>query len=163
MSAQDAERLRVALDAEADLYERMRDLLQEEREVLFCLDPVRLEELTRRKAELADEGRVLEDGRRTVTRLLSQRFSLPEHVRLSELCDRLGTEHEALRATHNRLIILVSVVKELLDANRGLTGQSLAEVKATVEVLGGLLPDRGPYGHDGASGSGTGRLLRRTA
>ena len=88
---------------------------------------------------------------------------MPEDARLSEVCDYLGVEHEALRATHNRLIIVVSVVKELLDANRGLVGQSLAEVRATVDLLGGLLPDRGLYDRDGKSRPGTRRLLRRIA
>ena len=161
MNRDGAGRLQVTLEAEADLYECMRDLLQEEREVLLALDPERLEILTLRKAELADQGRVLESGRQAVVAQLAGELSLRvEGLRLSELCNRLGPEHAALRAAHNRLVVLVGVVRELLHANQSLAGQSLAEVRATVEALGGLLSEGSSYGPDGARRAAKGQLLR---
>lgn len=164
MSLPDADRLQVMLVSEGELYARMRDLLQEEREVLFSLDADRLQAVTRRKAELADEGRVLENGRQVVAAELAANLGLPSAgLRLRELCDRLGPEHEGLRAAHNRLVILVSVVRELLDANRALAGQSLSDVRATIDSLGGLLPAGEAYGRDGAPVPGGSRLIRRSA
>jgi len=159
-----AERLRVTLEAEADLYERMRDLLQEEREVLLSLDAARLETLALRKAELADEGRVLEAGRQVVVAQLAEELSLPARgLRMSELCERLGPEQVALRAAHNRLVVLVGVVRELLHANQGLAGQSLSAVRTTIEALGGLLSQGASYGPDGERRSAHGQLVRSSA
>lgn len=164
MSRDGARRLEIALQAEADLYERMRDLLQQEREVLLGLDSERLELLTRSKAELADEGRVIEAGRQAVVAQLASELGLrSEGLRLSQLCDRLGPQYAGLRAAHNRLVVLVGVVRELLNANHALAGQSLAEVRATVEALGGLVSEGSAYGPDGAPRSVRGQLLRRSA
>jgi hypothetical protein len=160
----DSQRLRVLLESEAELYARMRDLLQEEREVLFSLDAERLQALALQKAELADEGRVLENGRQAVTAQLAGSLGVPtEGLRLRDLCDLVGSQDEALRAAHNRLVILVSVVRELMDANRYLAGQSLADVRATIDSLGGLLDTGVAYGRDGALPANSGRLVRRSA
>jgi hypothetical protein len=158
-----ARRLQTVLEAEVELYGRMRDLLQEEREILFCLDAERLEDSTRRKAELADEGRVLESGRQALVAQLAHELALPaEGLRLATLCDALGPEHAGLRQVHNQLVILLGVVRELLHANRSMAGQSLTEVRASIDALGGLLPETA-YGPDGARRQTTGRLLRRSA
>lgn len=164
MSEDGAERLQTVIDAEAGLYARMRDLLEEEREVLFSLDAVRLEAVTRRKAELIDEGRVLESGRKAVVAQLAAELALPvEGLRLSVLCERMGPGHGALRRAHNQLVVLLSVVRELMKANRSVAGQSLSEVRSTLDVLGGVLPEGAAYGPDGHRPAPKGRLLRQSA
>lgn len=164
MSEDGAERLQTVIDAEANLYARMRDLLEEEREVLFSLDAVRLEAVTRRKAELIDEGRVLESGRKAVVAQLATELALPiEGLRLAVLCERMGPGNEALRRAHNQLVVVVSVVRELMKANRSIAGQSLSEVRSTLEILGGVLPEGVGYGPDGHRPPPKGRVLRQSA
>ena len=164
MSGDAARRLQVVLEAEAGLYERLRDLLQEEREILCSLDAPRLELLTQHKAALIDEGHVLESTRQAVVLQLAGELSLsPEGLRLSVLCERLGAGHEGLHRAHNRLVVLVGVVRELLQANRSLAGQSLSEVRSTLEALGGTLREGSSYGPDGSRCSAKGRLLRQFA
>jgi flagellar biosynthesis/type III secretory pathway chaperone len=159
-----ARRLQVVLEAEAGLYERLRDLLQEEREILCSLDASRLELLTQQKAALVDEGHVLESNRQAVVLQLATELSLaPEGLRLSVLCERLGRGHDGLHQAHNRLVVLVGVVRELLQANRSLAGQSLSEVRATLDALGGTLREGSSYGPDGNRRSTKGRLLRQCA
>ena len=164
MSLDAARRLEVALGSELALYERMRDLLQEEREVLLALDTPRLDDVTRRKAELADEGRVLESGRQAVVGQVAQELGIGvDGLRLSMLCDRLGPGAESLRAVHNRMVVVLGVVRELLGANQALAGQSLAEVRATLEAFGGLLGQGAAYGRDGSATTASGQLLRSSA
>jgi hypothetical protein len=158
-------RLLVVLEAEHALYVRLRDLLRREREVLGLLDAKRLERVAREKEELADEGRLLEESRLHVARELAGSLGVAsERPRLAELCARLGAEAAPLRVAHNRLVVLIGASRELLEANSALAGESLAQVQATLRVLGGLLPEDARY----APGTGTrpassGRLLRQTA
>ena len=159
-----ARRLAAVLDAEHDLYELMRELLQEEREALLLLDAAALESLTLRKQALADEARVLEEGRQGLTRRLAGPLGLDaEGLRLSEICVRLDPHASELRRAHNRLLIVVGVVRELLDANAELAGRSQAQVRATLEALGALLPERGGYHPGGRPGSAPGQLVRESA
>ncbi len=159
------ERLRVILDAEEALYARMRDLLQQEREVVLCMDIAGLEETALRKEELADEARLLEESRVDVAAQIAEALSLPSRTPLAQLCRQLGEEGRPLRAVHNRLVILVSVVRELVDANAALVGDSLSEIRSTLHLLGGFLPEDNLYGAAASPtpGLATGRLLRRSA
>jgi len=159
-------RLLVVLEAEHALYVRLRELLRHEREVLGLLDATRLQAVAREKEELADEGRLLEDSRSHVARELGQSLGLAsERPRLAELCARLGAEAAPLRAAHNRLVVLVGAARELLEANRCLAGEALAQVQGTLRALGGLLPEEARYGPSPAAAqpSPRGRLLRQTA
>ncbi len=159
-------RLRVILEAEEALYVRLRDALQEEREVVARLDAPALEALARRKEELADEARLLEESRIEVAAELAASVGLPrEGTRLAAICDRLPEGSAALREAHNRLVILVGVVRELVDANALLAGDSLAEVRSTLRLLGGLVFEHNLYRADGpgAPSLETGRLVRRSA
>lgn len=157
-------RLLVILEAEEGLYARMRDLLQEEREIVLCMDASALERIARRKEEFADEARLLEESRLEVVDELARSLGLPARTRLSELCVRLGEAGRRLRLLHNRLVILVSVVRELLDANAELVGESLSEIRSTLRLLGGLLPEDNLYYANGPAETGlaTGRLVRRS-
>ena len=159
-------RLMVILDAEEDLYNRLRDVLQREREVIVKMDADALERIARTKEELCDEARLLEESRAQVASELAGTVGLPERgSRLSEICRRLGPAAGRLRTQHNRLVILVSVVRELLDANAGLAGESLSEVRSTLRLLGGLLPEENLYQASGPPAPllQTGRLIRRSA
>ncbi len=158
-------RLLVILDAEEALYARMRDLLQREREVVLCMDLAGLEETARQKEELADEARLLEESRVDVASALAESLSLPPRTPLAQLCRQLGDVGRPLRTVHNRLVILVSVVRELVDANAALVGESLSEIRSTLHMLGGFLPEDNLYGSaTGATpGLTSGRLLRRSA
>jgi len=158
-------RLAVVLEAEHGLYERLRDLLRHEQEVLARLDAAELEAVARRKEELADEGRLLEESRIDVARELAHRLGVAApRPRLGELCARLGADAAPLAAGHNRLVVLLGVASELLDANACLAGEALGQVQGTLRALGGLLPEDATYAPGGlARGHETGRLLRRTA
>jgi len=158
------DRLQVILAAEESLYVRLRDLLQKEREVVARMDAVALEEMTREKEALGDEGRLLEESRLEVAAELAVSLGLPARSKLSAICGQLGEQGRGLRRVHNRLVILVSVVRELADANAELVGESLAEVRGTLRLLGGLLPEGSLYRPEGPVQSihEPGRLLRRS-
>lgn len=158
------DRLQVILAAEESLYVRLRDLLQKEREVVARMDAVALEEMAREKEALGDEGRLLEESRLEVAAELALSLGLPARSKLSAICGQLGEQGRGLRRVHNRLVILVSVVRELADANAELVGESLAEVRGTLRLLGGLLPEGSLYRPDGPVQPihEPGRLLRRS-
>jgi len=154
------ERLVVVLRAEEELYERMRDLLQTERGLMLELDPVGLDALVREKEILTDEGRLIEDARSQIVVELGAALGLgSQRPSLSELCAALGADGGVLREAHTRLVVLVSVVQELLDANRILAGESLDQVQSTLRLLGSLSSGS----PEAALRPDAGRLLRRTA
>lgn len=169
MSTEDlAERLLTILGAEEQVYVELRDLLQRERELMVALDAAGLEEVARRKAELADEGRLVEESRIEVAARLALDLGVEEErPTLSMLCEALGPDAAMLRAAHTRLVVLVSVVRELLDANVAFAGEHLSQIRGTLRLLGGMIPleavyERNP--HAGGSGAmGVGHLVRRTA
>lgn len=161
-----AARLLTILDAEERVYVRMRDLLQRERECMVRLDAERLETIAREKEELADEGRLVEETRLAVAAELSRELGLGEgRPTLSRLCEALGREAGPLREAHTRLVVLVSVVRELLDANAALAGDSLARIRGTLRLLGRMVPGDAVYEARGVPepAPGVGQLVRRTA
>jgi len=158
-------RLLVVLRAEETLYTRLRDVLQQQREVVAQMDLEALEGLTRRQEELSDEARLLEESRLELAGELAASLGLAEQgTRLSEICARLGASAGELRDAHNRLVILVGVVRELLDANAMLIGSSLVDVRTTLRALGSHLPEDVTY-RPGARvpAPEAGRLVRRSA
>ena len=96
-----------------------------------------------------------------------RRLSLVFALALAAACKDSGPEPVELRRAHTELVVLVSVVRELLDANRVLAGQSLLSVRTTVEALGGLLPQGAAYdaagAADPAAATAHGRLVRQSA
>lgn len=153
--AQETRRLVAILEAEERVYLEMRDLLQRERELMARLDAEGLGEVAREKEALADEGRLVEESRVVVVTALAQRLGLAdERPTLSRLCEALGAAAAPLRQVHTRLVVLVSVVRELLDANVAFGNENLGRVRGTLQLLGRLLPAEPPD---------TGRILRRTA
>jgi len=141
-----AAELLAVLESEERLYLELRQLLQRERELIVNLDAAGLEEAVRRKEALAAEGRLLEEGRLEVAVRLARALGLPEErPTLGVLCDALGDRATPLRAAHSRLVALVGASRELLDANAGFAGESLGQVRATLRLLGRLLPGEGTY------------------
>ena len=141
-----AEDLQTILQAEERLYIEMRELLKRERELIVNLDAVGLEEAVRRKEALAEEGRLLEESRLEVTARLAGQLKIPlENPTLSQICDHIGTASAPLRQSHSRLVALIGAVRELLDANAGFAGESLGQVRATLQLLGRLLPTDSIY------------------
>jgi hypothetical protein len=149
------QRLLAILEAEERVHLEMRDLLQRERELMARLDAAGLGEVSREKEALADEGRLVEESRIAVAAGLARRFGLDdERPTLSRLCEALGDAAGPLRQAHTRLVVLVSVVRELLDANVALAGDNLGRIRGTLQLLGRMLPVEPPD---------TGRLVRRSA
>ena len=165
--AEFVQRLCTILEEEERLYIEMRDLLQEEREVIVRRNAGDLESLVRRKDGLAREGKLLEDCRRNVMRELAQEIGLSEsEATLSRICTLMGEEGSALRSIHGRLIALIAAVRELLEANANFAGEALGRVQSTLRLLGRLLPDEPTYGRRPATRNAQphmvpGRILRQ--
>ncbi|HVP29078.1 MAG TPA: flagellar protein FlgN [Myxococcota bacterium] len=157
-------RLLASLEAEEELYVELRELLQRERERIVALDAAGLEELVRRKEALAEEGRLLEEGRLELSAALARELGLGEpRPTLSHLCARLGEEADGLRAVHGRLVALVGAARELLEANAAFAGEAREQVRATLRLLGRLLPAGATYEPAGPAGRGVGRRGAATA
>jgi hypothetical protein len=159
-------RLLEVLAVEERLYLRMRDLLQREREHMATLDADALMDVAQHKEALADEGRLVEESRVAVAGELAAALGLGEaRPSLSRLCAALGPEAEELREAHTRLVVLVSVVRELLDANAALAGDHLMRIRGTLQLLGRLVPEDTLYraGVGLTHGETPGRLVRRSA
>jgi hypothetical protein len=160
-------RLLTVVEAEVRLYAELRDVLQEERDHIVNLDATKLEDCVRRKESLASEATILEESRLELATALGAALGLPDaRPRLSLLCEHLPAESGALREAHSRLVARIGAVRELLDANAAFAGDALAQVRATLELLGRLLPAEPTYqpgAVPGPPGAAAGRLLRRTA
>jgi len=161
-------RLLTILDVEEQVYVKLRDVLQHERELMVALDAAGLEEVARDKSALADEGRLVEESRIEVAGRLARELGIAEErPTLSMICAELGADAGALRAAHTRLLVLVSVVRELLDANVAFAGEHLSQIRGTLRLLGGMIPLEPVYERNpqpgGSGGMGVGHLVQRTA
>jgi hypothetical protein len=164
----EADELLAVLESEERLYLELRELLQRERKLIVDLDAGGLEEVVRRKEALASEGRLLEEGRVEAARRLAERVGADaERPTLGALCDALGEDAAPLRRAHSRLVALVGATRELLDANAGFAGDALGQVRATLQLLGRLVPGDGTYAPGLEPGPevplAAGTLLRRSA
>lgn len=133
---------------------------------MVSLDVHGLMDVARHKEMLADEARLIEESRIEV----SGEFAAPlgiedERVALSSICQRLGPEGDPLREAHGRLVVLVTAVRELLEANAVFAGDSISRIRGTLQLLGRLLPVGPVYDSDLSTKAeaGSGRLVRRTA
>lgn len=157
-------RLLASLEAEEELYVELRALLQHERERIVALDAAGLEEIVRRKEALSEEGRLLEEGRIALSVALAQALGMDEaRPTLSQLCARMGDDADALRAVHGRLVALLGAARELLEANAAFAGEAREQTRATLRLLGRLLPAGATYEPAGPAPRGAGRLLERRA
>lgn len=134
-------RLTQVLAAEERVHRSLRQVLAEERERMLDLDAESLYELAMRKEVLAEEGRLARDARAQASEDLAIALGLPaKNVTLSELCTALGDGAEPLYEAQSRLLAIVRAVFELSEANRTLGGDRLADVQATLQLLGKLVP-----------------------
>jgi hypothetical protein len=165
------ERLTAVLASEESLYRELLALLQRERDLMVDLDADGLAEVTWQKDTLATEGRLIEQGRVEAANRLAEALDISSRpATLSEICERLGDDAGAMRATHTRLVALVGAVRELVEANRAMGGDRLAFVQSTLGLLGRMLPGRTPeprpYERSGVVPDETmpgGHLVRRSA
>ncbi len=156
-------RLEVVLQAEEDLYLRLRAVLRREETELIELDPARLAQTVDEKRSLAEEARLLEDSRRAIAKTLAQSLGLGDGPhKLSALIEALGDEAGRLPERHGRLSALIGATRSLLEANGGFADRSLRRVQETLRMLGRAVPERVGYGpgHASSAGVGRGRILR---
>lgn len=159
-------RLLTLLDAEERLYLELRSVLQREREALVALDAAAVEDVVRHKEALAEEGRLLEEGRVELALALARELGISEaRPTLSQLCLRLGDAAGPLAEAHGRLVALVGAVRELLTANAAFAGDALTQVRVTLRLLGRLLPTTSTYAPLPATEPAlpSGRLVQRSA
>lgn len=155
---------------EERVYRELAAVLREERELIVSLDADGLDALARRKDALAAEARIAEESRVGVARSLGRELGVAEEpVTLRLLCERVGEPDLGLRDAQTRLVAVVGAVRELVDANRVLGGNRLANVQTTLKLLGRLAPAvADPVGSRGAAPAaalarGVGRLVRTSA
>lgn len=157
-------RLVEVLESEAKLYVEMRTVLQQELDSIAKLDVTELEEAVRAKETLVVEARLLEEGRQALAKEVAGDLSVDdEDPTLSRLGEALGARGGSLREAQARLAALVGAVRELLDINTAFAGESLAQVQATLSLLGRLATVDATYGPGGPAGGDGGRLVRRSA
>lgn len=157
-------RLQVVLQAEENLYLRLRSLLRREESELIGLDPSVLEETVEEKRAFAEEARLLEDSRVVLTAELGTAMGLgKDEFKLSTLISHLGEDAAQLPMLHARLKALIGSTKSLLDSNESFANRSLMRVQNTLRMLGEAVPEEIGYG-PGAKRStsmGRGRLVRQ--
>jgi len=158
-------RLQIVLEAEEDVYRRLKAVLRREERELLDLDPVVLERTTAEKASIAAEAKLHEQARLELCSALGASLGLNEEgLRLSQVVEALGEDAGELGTLHGRLTALVGVTRSLVSANERFANQSLAHVKDTLRLLGKAVPEASTYGPGIARGigSGRGRLIRAT-
>ena len=156
-------RLEVVLQAEENLYLRLRDVRRREEAELIELDPAQIAATVEQKGSLAEEARLLEDSRRAVAIVLGRALGLGDSPqKLSVLIEALGAEAARLPELHGRLSALVGSTRGLLEANGGFSQRSLRRVQETLKMLGRAVPEKVGYGPglERGAGVGRGRIVR---
>jgi hypothetical protein len=160
---QQVARLEVVLQAEENLYLRLREVLRREEAELIDLDPGRIAQTVEEKRSLAEEARLLEDSRRALASDLARALGLGDRPqKLSALIDALGDEAARLPELHGRLSALIGSTRSLLEANGGFADRSLRRVRETLKMLGRAVPEKVGYGPglERGTGVGRGRIVR---
>ncbi len=156
--------LQVVLQAEEDLYLRLRSLLRREESELIGLDPRVLEDTIEEKRAFAEEARLLEESRVVLTAELGAALGLAEDDRkLGHMMMQLGEDAAQLPMLHGRLKALIASTQALLESNESFANRSLSRVQETLRMLGQAVPEEVGYG-PGANRSksmGRGRLVRQ--
>ena len=149
MQAERIQALVRVLDAEIDTYTRLRDVLQSERTAVLDQNLEALTQSLSEKEALAAEARLLEENlAEQVTATAAELGMEAARPRVSEIAHFLGRAGAPLTDKQLRLAALVGTVRELIDANSQSTRQSLAQVRATIQLLGRLWPDPPTYQPD---------------
>lgn len=156
-------KLEVVLQAEEDLYLRLREVLRREEAELIDLDPGRIAGTVEEKRLLAEEARLHEDARRVLVAGLARALGLPERPhKLAALIEALGDEAGRLPELHARLTALIASTRGLLEANGSFADRSLRRVQETLRMLGRAVTEPVGYGpgRERADGVGRGRIVR---
>ena len=156
-------RLEIVLQAEENLYLRLREVLRREEVELIALDPANIAATVEQKRSLAEEARLLEDSRRVLATALARALGLGDSPqKLSVLIEALGSEAGRLPDLHGRLSALVGSTRGLLEANGGFSQRSLKRVQETLQMLGRAVPEKVGYGPGFERGAavGRGRIVR---
>ena len=157
-------RLEVVLQAEENLYLRLKSLLRREESELIGLDSRVLEATVEEKRAIAEEARLLEESRKVLTIELGASLGLDgADLKLGVLMAHLGDEAGRLPTFHARLKALISSTQALLESNESFANRSLNRVQETLRMLGQAAPEEVGYGRGGnrSSSMGRGRLLRQ--
>lgn len=155
--------LEVVLQAEENVYLRMREVLRREEALLIALEPAEIAEVVERKRGLAEEARLLEDSRRALTTALARALGLAdEPIKLGALIATLDGEAGRLPDLHARLTALIRSTRSLLESNGAFADRSLRHLQDTLRMLGRAVPEKVGYGpaQQGAGSMGRGRLVR---
>ena len=156
-------RLEIVLQAEENLYLRLREVLRREEAELIALDPAQIAATVEQKRSLAEEARLLEDSRRALAIALGRALGLGDSPqKLSVLIAALASEAARLPDLHGRLLALVGSTRGLLEANGGFSQRSLKRVQETLKMLGRAVPEKVGYGPglERGAGVGRGRIVR---
>lgn len=160
---QQVARLEVVLQAEENLYLRLREVLRREEAELIELEPGRIAQTVEEKRSLAEEARLLEDSRRALANGLARELGLGDRPqKLSVLIEALGNEAARLPELHGRLSALIGSTRGLLEANGSFADRSLRRVQGTLKMLGRAVPEKVGYGPglERGVGVGRGRIVR---
>ena len=155
--------LEVVLQAEENVYLRLREVLRREEALLIALEPAEIADVVERKRGLAEEARLLEDSRRALTTTLARALGLPEQpIKLGALIAALDGEAGRLADLHARLTALIRSTRSLLESNGAFADRSLRHIQETLRMLGRAVPEKVGYGpaQQGTGSMGRGRLVR---
>jgi hypothetical protein len=150
------------LESEERLYLELRDVLQDERLAILELDAARLETAVNTKAALVDEVQLFEESRRDLALRLASELGVAE-PRLTSIAAASPLRSDELGDLASRLRAITAAVRELLQLNATLSGESLGQVRLTLELLGRLQGRAPLYDASGsAPSSNSSSLLRQT-
>ncbi len=124
---------------EKELARELVEALQGDQRRVLEQDIAGLEESNRRKEELVLRFQMLEQARRDAGARLATRLGIvPEEMRVSVLCERLGPEAESLQDATENLRAVVGSLKELLDVGRGFLEQSILGIRGLLTLIQSL-------------------------
>ena len=157
-------RLLDVMDAEERIYLELHNVLQNEHASIAELDAEGIEAAVRAKEALGFEAQLLEETRMAVVEAEAVARGWPRsRPTLTEVCELLG-DARPLHAAHSRLVALVGAVRELTDMNATFASDSMAQVRATLQLLGRLVPEEATYRACGdAAPARRGRLVQSSA
>ena len=146
------------LEEETEIYGRMGELLQGEREALLHLEAARLAEICSEKETLGLRIKALDESRKILSERLGRRFAIPcDRLTLSELCRRAPLEKsERLQRARGELRRRAHHCKQLNDYNSRAARRGLDLMNGAIDFL---LTEGDPAGkvYEKSGGYGPGR------
>jgi flagellar biosynthesis/type III secretory pathway chaperone len=135
------------LEKETSLYEDLLRVLRKERELIASFDVDRLTGIVRRKVELIDDLRKLEEDRKAIAGVLGDRFNIRDlEFTISHLIQNSDVSSSAkLKNCANRLSSIVSEVSRFNKDNGILIERSLKYINDSVRILSSLVEERHTY------------------